>query len=123
MHHKRKRPKHQRAGCLQCKPQKDERGPKAASARPSVRRHLQTQEEETGEAISPHAMTAGEQELADLLWRRVELAASRLRIPLRATDDEPRLARWFERLGVLTPEEAAFLLKMTPSEEDSELSR
>lgn len=25
MHHKRKRPKHQRAGCLMCKPQKDER--------------------------------------------------------------------------------------------------
>ena len=26
MHHKRKRPKHQRAGCLMCKPHKDERG-------------------------------------------------------------------------------------------------
>jgi len=26
MHHKRKRPKHQRAGCLMCKPWKDERG-------------------------------------------------------------------------------------------------
>jgi hypothetical protein len=25
MHHKRKRPKHQRAGCLLCKPWKDER--------------------------------------------------------------------------------------------------
>jgi len=25
-HHKRKRPKHQRAGCLACKPWKDERG-------------------------------------------------------------------------------------------------
>jgi hypothetical protein len=25
-HHKRKRPKHQRAGCLHCKPHKDERG-------------------------------------------------------------------------------------------------
>lgn len=25
MHHKRKRPKHQRAGCLMCKPWKDER--------------------------------------------------------------------------------------------------
>ncbi len=25
MHHKRKRPKHQRSGCLLCKPQKDER--------------------------------------------------------------------------------------------------
>lgn len=26
MNHKRKRPKHQRAGCLMCKPHKDERG-------------------------------------------------------------------------------------------------
>jgi hypothetical protein len=25
MHHKRRRPKHQRNGCLLCKPQKDER--------------------------------------------------------------------------------------------------
>lgn len=30
MHHKRKRPKHQRAGCLFCKPHKDERAPKMA---------------------------------------------------------------------------------------------
>ena len=28
MHHKRRRPKHQRAGCLLCKPHKDERLPK-----------------------------------------------------------------------------------------------
>ncbi|MCC6164038.1 MAG: hypothetical protein IT182_11885 [Acidobacteria bacterium] len=28
MHHKRRRPKHQRAGCLWCKPHKDERLPK-----------------------------------------------------------------------------------------------
>jgi hypothetical protein len=28
MHHKRRRPKHQRAGCLLCKPHKDEREPK-----------------------------------------------------------------------------------------------
>ncbi len=28
MHHKRRRPKHQRAGCLLCKPHKDERQPK-----------------------------------------------------------------------------------------------
>jgi hypothetical protein len=26
VNHKRKRPKHQRAGCLMCKPHKDERG-------------------------------------------------------------------------------------------------
>ena len=28
MNHKRRRPKHQRAGCLWCKPHKDERAPK-----------------------------------------------------------------------------------------------
>lgn len=28
MNHKRKRPKHRRAGCLMCKPHKDERAPK-----------------------------------------------------------------------------------------------
>lgn len=44
-HHKRKRPKHQRAGCLLCKPWKDERGSSAkgdhAHEKPSVRRKLQ----------------------------------------------------------------------------------
>jgi hypothetical protein len=39
-HHKRKRPKHQRAGCLLCKP-KDERLSKKANAKASVRRKLQ----------------------------------------------------------------------------------
>lgn len=40
--HKRRRPKHQRAGCLMCKPHKDERGKgKADRERPSVRRRLQ----------------------------------------------------------------------------------
>lgn len=39
MNHKRKRPKHQRAGCLMCKPQKDERRTK--EPKPSVRRKLQ----------------------------------------------------------------------------------
>jgi hypothetical protein len=29
MHHKRKRPKHQRSGCLWCSPHKDERRKKA----------------------------------------------------------------------------------------------
>lgn len=38
-HHKRRRPKHQRAGCLFCKPQKDERGPR--TPRPSVQRRTQ----------------------------------------------------------------------------------
>lgn len=40
-HHKRKRPKHQRAGCLLCKPQKDERGAKIERLRASDRRKLQ----------------------------------------------------------------------------------
>ena len=31
-HHKRKRPKHQRAGCLSCKPWKDERASKSPTA-------------------------------------------------------------------------------------------
>lgn len=38
-HHKRKRPKHQRAGCLQCKPAKDERAKK--EPKPSDKRKLQ----------------------------------------------------------------------------------
>lgn len=41
-HHKRRRPKHQRAGCLQCKPHKDERGKgRTTREKPSVRRKLQ----------------------------------------------------------------------------------
>jgi hypothetical protein len=42
--HKRKRPKHQRAGCLMCKPHKDERGKNSQSnyvVKRSVRRKLQ----------------------------------------------------------------------------------
>jgi len=40
--HKRKRPKHQRSGCLMCKPWKDERGKgRATREAPSVRRKLQ----------------------------------------------------------------------------------
>ena len=34
MHHKRHRPKHQRAGCLMCKPYKDERCKGAPEADP-----------------------------------------------------------------------------------------
>jgi hypothetical protein len=37
MNHKRRRPKHQRAGCLLCKPWKDER---AAKSYPLKGRHL-----------------------------------------------------------------------------------
>ena len=47
MHHKRKRPKHQRAGCLQCKPWKDERQKgcrETGALKPSVRRKLQDEE-------------------------------------------------------------------------------
>jgi hypothetical protein len=39
MNHKRKRPKHQRAGCLLCKPHKDERLTKVPKA--SDRRRMQ----------------------------------------------------------------------------------
>lgn len=43
--HKRKRPKHQRAGCLLCKPHKDERVKgKPEANKPSVRRRLQIEE-------------------------------------------------------------------------------
>lgn len=48
MNHKRKRPKHQRAGCLMCKPHKDERLPKSGRGwhlKPSVRRKLQDDDE------------------------------------------------------------------------------
>jgi hypothetical protein len=41
-HHKRKRPKHQRNGCLLCKSYKDEREKGSREAeKPSVRRKLQ----------------------------------------------------------------------------------
>lgn len=41
MNHKRNRPKHQRAGCLLCKPHKDERVGGVQAEAPSVRRVLQ----------------------------------------------------------------------------------
>ncbi len=44
--HKRKRPKHQRAGCLMCKPQKDERVGKEPRQKPSVRRKLQKEDDD-----------------------------------------------------------------------------
>jgi hypothetical protein len=44
MNHKRCRPKHQRGGCLMCKPFKDERVGKVSSLKPSVRRKLQSDE-------------------------------------------------------------------------------
>jgi hypothetical protein len=43
--HKRRRPKHQRNGCLFCKGHKDERGKGSPSReKPSVRRRLQPDE-------------------------------------------------------------------------------
>jgi hypothetical protein len=39
--HKRRRPKHQRAGCLLCKPHKDERAGKTGAQKASVRRMVQ----------------------------------------------------------------------------------
>ena len=46
MNHKRKRPKHQRAGCLMCKPHKDERVSAKAQQKPSVRRKAQKDDDE-----------------------------------------------------------------------------
>jgi hypothetical protein len=47
MNHKRKRPKHQRAGCLLCKGYKDERAAKAEQREPpSVRRRVQVGRDE-----------------------------------------------------------------------------
>jgi ribosomal protein L44E len=43
-HHKRKRPKHQRAGCLLCKPHKDERVSKLRRLPPGQRRKVQREE-------------------------------------------------------------------------------
>jgi hypothetical protein len=42
MNHKRKRPKHQRSGCLFCKPYKDDRDSRPAKA--SVRRKTQKEQ-------------------------------------------------------------------------------
>jgi hypothetical protein len=45
VNHKRKKPKHQRAGCIFCKPWKDERAKgKAKQEKPSVLRKLQADE-------------------------------------------------------------------------------
>lgn len=45
MHHKRRRPKHQRAGCLFCKPHKDEREGKLLRLKGrKAPRRLQTQD-------------------------------------------------------------------------------
>lgn len=63
------------------------------------------------------ALTDGERELADLLWRRVEEAAARLHLPLGPLlfdGQGDHLARWFAQLGVLAPDEAAWLVSVTP---------
>jgi len=44
--HKRKRAKHQRAGCLMCKPHKDERRKGFNSEKPAVKRKIQETVEE-----------------------------------------------------------------------------
>lgn len=44
MNHKRHRPKHRRAGCVMCKPWKDDRLGKVRRDKPSVRRRLQDDE-------------------------------------------------------------------------------
>jgi hypothetical protein len=43
---KRKRPKHQRAGCLMCKPHKDERLSKKDNIKVSIQRKLQKDKNE-----------------------------------------------------------------------------
>lgn len=43
-HHKRRRPKSSRAGCLLCKPHKHQRVGKVARLRHSVRKQLETAE-------------------------------------------------------------------------------
>lgn len=48
--HKRRRPKHQRAGCLMCKPHKDERMPKAKQEKPAVKRKIQIGRDERNAA-------------------------------------------------------------------------
>lgn len=50
-HHKRRKPKHQRAGCLYCKPYKDERGSngKVERAKGADRRRLEAAEQELKE--------------------------------------------------------------------------
>jgi hypothetical protein len=50
MNHKRKRPKHQRSGCLMCKPHKDEREKKEPKA--SDKRRMQPDEDATWEACA-----------------------------------------------------------------------
>ncbi len=49
MNHKRKRPKHRRAGCLMCKPHKDERTTK--EAKPSIEAQAQLSEDEKNAGI------------------------------------------------------------------------
>lgn len=46
MNHKRKKPKHQRAGCLMCKPHKDERVKSVKQQKASVQKKLQKTKED-----------------------------------------------------------------------------
>lgn len=60
-HHKRKRPKHQRAGCLACKPWKDERGggKYAVPARAGDVRRMQATVSEGVEETKPAPLGCG----------------------------------------------------------------
>lgn len=53
MHHKRHRPKHQRAGCLFCKPHKDERAPSSAKATLADRRAPRIEDWDGEAPLSP----------------------------------------------------------------------
>lgn len=61
--HKRRRPKHQRAGCIFCKPHKDERG--STPDRPSVQRRLQDEPQTPGLATAALAADRREEDICD----------------------------------------------------------
>ncbi|HYF55834.1 MAG TPA: hypothetical protein VEA41_16385 [Salinarimonas sp.] len=57
MNHKRRRPKHQRAGCICCKPHKDEREAKAAPV--SAERRMQEDHvQEAADCYDPNVIHA-----------------------------------------------------------------
>jgi hypothetical protein len=69
-HHKRRRPKHRRAGCLLCKPHKDERVSKLRRLRPGQRRKVQREE-----GLSPVGRTF--ERVARLAYRSADLIERR----------------------------------------------
>jgi hypothetical protein len=53
MNHKRRRPKHQRSGCLMCKPHKDDRGGNSADRAPLPLRRRDTADREAIRDAAP----------------------------------------------------------------------